>query len=173
MRKIIFNFLLLVSLIEIVSLVYLNLRKSPIKVLGSSIHFTPIPSPSASATPLPTPSASPSPTRSPTPTPTSLPLPTFTSAQINGFIDDYSGKYGLDPNVVRHLALCESGFNPNAVNGQYVGLFQFAVTTWTNLRKELAKDTNINLRRSADESVQTAAYALSKGKIGIWPHCTP
>ena len=88
-------------------------------------------------------------------------------------IDRFSAQYSVDPNVLRHLAICESGFNSSAVNGAYVGLYQFGPITWKNLREEIGEDTNINLRYSAEESTQTAAYALSLGKRGIWPNCAP
>jgi len=74
---------------------------------------------------------------------------------------------------MRYIAICEAGFNPNAVNGPYIGLYQFGPITWQNIRGEIGEDPNINLRYSVEESAQTAAYSLSKGKIGIWPNCKP
>ena len=147
--------------------------------------ITPVSTPSA--TPMASPSASISPiepeplteaTPSATPTPKSKPEPTITPApassqEVNGYIERFSSQYGVDPNVIRHIAICESGFNSNAVSLSYVGLFQFGPATWENIRKEIGEDPNTDLRYSAEESVQTASYAVSKGKGKIWPNCFP
>jgi len=121
------------------------------------------------------PTASPSATL--TPTPTKKPKPVLpapaSSMEVNALIERFSAQYSVDPNVMRHLAICESGFNSSAINGAYVGLFQFGTVTWKNLRKEIGEDMNINLRFSAEESTQTAAYALALGERGIWPNCAP
>lgn len=142
--------------------------------------FTPSPSPSLTPTSIPVPTNTPSPTPmdsamlttlpSAQPTPT---IPPASSLEVNGFIDRFSAQYGVDPNILRHIAICESGFASNAKNGPYIGLFQFGEITWKNIRKEFGEDTNPDLRYSAEESVQTASYALSHGKGGIWPNCQP
>lgn len=138
------------------------------------------------------PSSSSSPTLEPTPDPTPLatptlqamqsatakagtppPQPTFTSAEINGFIERFASQYGIDPNVLRHIAVCESGFNPMASNLGYAGLYQFGPTTWRNYRLALGEDPNVDLRFNAEEAVQTAAYAISLGKFHLWPNCKP
>jgi soluble lytic murein transglycosylase-like protein len=117
------------------------------------------------------------PTPTPTkvkPTPTPAPTPTASlSQEVSGFVDRFSAQYGVDPNVLRHVAICESGFRSNAKNGPYIGLFQFGATTWINIRKEMHEEASPDLRYSAEESMQTAAYVLSKGKGGIWPNCMP
>lgn len=154
------------------------------KVLGTEDTATPlqtlaptqIPSPTPNITPAPIPTEIPTPvptkTASPIPMPTPA-IPSATSSEINGFIDRFSAQYRVDPNVLRHIAVCESGFRSNAKNGPYIGLYQFGEITWKNIRKEFGEDTNPLLRYSAEESVQTAAYALSHGKSGIWPNCVP
>lgn len=118
-----------------------------------------------------------SPSAALTPTPTKKPKqpipPPVSSMEVNAMIERFSAQYSVDPNVMRHLAICESGFNSSAVNWTYVGLYQFGPATWKNLREEIGEDTNINLRFSAEESTQTAAYALALGKRGIWPNCAP
>ena len=106
-------------------------------------------------------------------TATPVPVPTATSQEINGFIDRFSAQYGVDPNVLRHTAICESGFNPGATNGSYVGLFQFGPITWQKYRNLMGEDGNITLRANAEEAVQTAAYVYSIGATGIWPNCVP
>ena len=151
--------------------VYFHLiRPQTLAVSTSSPTETPTfsPSPTPIATPMVTPTAVPTQTPEPIPTPTPVP-----PAQINALIDRFSAQYAVDPNVMRHIAICESGFNPLAVNGAYIGLFQFGPITWKNMRKEIGEDIDTNLRYSAEESAQTAAYALSQGKRGIFPNCAP
>jgi hypothetical protein len=150
----------------------LGIVSSPPPLASQLLTPSPTSSPTDSPSPVPTPLPFPTPVQTKTPTPVFTPSP-VSSQEINGFIDRFAGQYGVDPNVIRHLAICESGFRPNAVNGDYVGLFQFGPITWKNIRAEIGEDTNINLRYSAEESTQTAAYALSKGKGKIWPNCVP
>ncbi len=133
--------------------------------------------PSLEMTPSPTSSPTPEPTETPSPTPvpteTPIPQPVFSSEEIHGFIERFAGQYGVDPNVLRHLAVCESGFNPLAANLNYAGLFQFSPNTWIKYRQLMGEDADIDLRLNAEESVQTAAYAYSIGNDGIWPNCAP
>jgi soluble lytic murein transglycosylase-like protein len=88
-------------------------------------------------------------------------------------MERFAGQYAVDVNVLRHIAVCESGFNPSAVNGLYAGLYQFNVTTWKNGRVLMGEDTNPDLRFNAEESIQTAAYLISQGKRYLWPNCYP
>jgi len=153
--------------------------KSQALVAQKEIESTPIPTstPQAtttpqklSSTPIQKPTTTPTVTKTPTPTPKPLPA---TSQEINGFIERFSAQYGIDPNVIRYIAICESGFNSNAQNGSYKGLFQFKEITWKNIRKEMNEDTRFDLVFSPEEAVQTATYAYSKGKTSIWPNCVP
>lgn len=124
-----------------------------------------------------TPTFTPTPTLTPTPintpTPTSIPQKKFSQQEIHAFIERFAGQYAVDPNVLRHIALCESGFNPFAVNGKYVGLFQFSSNTWKKYRLIIGEDTDLSLRLNAEEATQTAAYAISQGRLDIWPNCRP
>lgn len=121
-------------------------------------------------TPTKTPTKKPTPKISPT---ISISIPSFTSEQIYNLINSYSGKYGVDPNVIRHVALCESGFNPMAKNWIYGGLFQFSPTTWESWRRKMNQDTNTDLRYHAEEAIETATYAISLNKGSMWPNCMP
>ncbi len=140
-------------------------------MLALKIETTAQPTLSPSPSPSPSPVTTPKPTKKPTPTP--IPQPVFSSQQIYEFTNRFAGQYGVDPNVIRHIAICESGFRANAKYIKYVGLFQFDVTTWKNLRIKMGEDPNPDLRANAEEAVQTAAYAVSIGKGGIWPNCMP
>ena len=135
--------------------------QSPLPTPTSTPKSTPTPKPTATSTPTPV------------PTPTPMPQPSFTEEQINGFIERFSSQYSIDPNELRHIALCESGLNPFAYNSGYAGLFQFGSTTWRGYRNGLNEDPNPELRFNAEEAVQTASYALSLGKRHIWPNCVP
>src|SRR3989344_1977791 len=143
------------------------------QVLSKTIEVTPtvVPSPTVTPTNTPIPTSTPRPTRVPTPTP--KPQPKFTSEEIYNFTNQYGGQYGVDPNVIRHVALCESGFKPGARNYIYAGLFQFDARTWRVYRQKMGKDADPDLRYNAQEAVQTAAYALSLGHGKIWPNCYP
>lgn len=132
-----------------------------------SLQMTPTPTPS----PTPEPTVTPSPTPKPTPTP--VPQPVYSPQEIHSFIERFSGQYGVDPNVIRHIAVCESGFNPSVANLSYAGLFQFGPNTWINYRQLMGEDADTDLRFNAEEAVQTAAFAYSMGDARIWPNCTP
>jgi len=140
---------------------------------GQLLTPTEIPTPTPSPSPTPTPKPTSTPTVTPTPTPLLLPPPPATPEQILSFIERFAGQYAVDPNVLRHIAVCESGFNPLAVNGPYAGLYQFSSSAWQNNRIPMGEDSNPALRYSAEESVQTAAYIISIGKIYLWPNCQP
>lgn len=142
------------------------------KVEAAEPMPTETPTPTPTATPKPTTKSTPTPTPSPTPVPVP-PQPNFTNEEIYGFIERFGAQYGVDPNVLRHIALCESGFNEHAKNGPYIGLYQFGVITWQNYRKPMGEDSSPALRGNAEEAVQTAAYAMSLGKFHIWPNCKP
>jgi hypothetical protein len=151
------------------------------EVLGFILKPTPTPTPTLTPTPTPTltptpsPTSTPSPTPTPTmtPTPTLPPQPTYSVEQINALIERFAGQYGVDPNLLRHIAICESNFNPLAINGPYAGLYQFDSVTWKNNRQLMNEDINPDLRFNAEEAVQTAAFVLSIGRGGIWPNCLP
>ena len=139
--------------------------------LSSVPTFTPTPLPTATPTPTPTPTTKLTPT--PTPTPTVVLQPKFSSEEIHGFIERFAAQYLVDANVLRHIATCESGFNASAVNGPYVGLYQFGASSWRSNRTQMGEDVDLNLRFNAEESVQTAAFIVSKGWGSIWPNCYP
>jgi len=134
---------------------------------------TPTLFPTSTPTPTPKPTSTPIPKPTLTPTPTLIPQPIFTSQEINSFIDRFAGQYGVSPHVLRHIALCESGFNPNAKNLSYGGLYQFSPNTWIKYRQLLGEETSPDLRFNAEEAVQTAAYVLSLNQAYIWPSCVP
>jgi|SRR3989344_1195193 len=131
---------------------------------------TPTPSPTPTITPTPT--ATPTPTIIPTPTATPTPLPPPAPyPQLEELFQRYSGVYGIDINLLKKIANCESKNNSSAVNGPYVGLYQFTEGSWSTNRLEMGFDANPALRFSAEESIRTSAYLISKGKLFMWPNC--
>lgn len=128
---------------------------------------------SPSATLAPSPIATPTALPTVTPSLSAIPESPFTSEEIHGLFEKYSSEYGIDINYLRHVAVCESGFNPLATNHIYAGLFQFAPATWKSFRNIMNEDPDPVLRFNAKEAVKTAAYLFSIGKSTLWPNCVP
>jgi hypothetical protein len=148
--------------------------KADSMVLGERVEektptLTPTSTPTPSPTPTPTPTASPTPTLSPTPTPT--PTPIVAPADMEPLFIRYANEYGIDSQLLKRIAYCESEFNPFAVNGPYIGLFQFHADRWRDHRTDMGHDPNPDLRTNAEESIKTAAYLVSLGKLHMWPNC--
>jgi hypothetical protein len=175
MKNIILTVLLIILVGEGITLYMMNEDESKERVLAEE---TVIPTITPTETPTIIPTITPTPTPKPTPTiqPSSYPtIQPISSQQINEYVNRYAGQYGVSPDVIRHVALCESGFNPlsRSPNGLYTGLFQFSASAWVNYRGKMGEDTNADLRTNAEEAVQTAAYVISIGKGTIWPNCMP
>lgn len=142
---------------------------------------TPSPEPTVEPTPDPTEEPTPkpktpSPTPSASPTVTPVPAPTQTPdvwspPALEPWFAQYAGMYGVDKNVLERIANCESHFNPEAKNGDYLGMFQFSTSTWTSSRVGMGADPNPALRANAEESIKTGAYLVSKRGIAPWPQC--
>ncbi len=141
------------------------------KVEGVAVSADLTPTLAPTLIPSPTPTITPRPTKKPTPTP--KPQPEFTSEQIYNLINRYSSEKGVDPNVIRHIAVCESGFNPKAKNYIYGGLFQYAPATWRNFRKIMGENPDTDLRFNAEEAIKTTVYIVSLGRLYHWPNCSP
>lgn len=143
------------------------------KVLSVAATPTPLetPSPTPTETPTPIPTPTPKPTLKPSPIPP--PPPPVSPQEIHAFIERFAAQYAVESWVLRYIAICESGFHPLAVNGPYVGLYQFWSVPWKNFRLQIGEDPDPYLRFNAEEAVQTAAFAISQGKTSIWPNCTP
>jgi hypothetical protein len=109
-----------------------------------------------------------------TPKPTKIPTPTiqvYSYGQLEEMFTTYSNEFSVSRDKLWKIAVCESHLNPNSVNGQYVGMFQFSPYTWTTLRRQLNLPDNVNLRTDAKEAIRTAAFKLSVGGLGAWPEC--
>lgn len=139
----------------------------PFPITPTSTH-TVIPSPTKSPTPTYTPTPSNTPIFTPTPIPTATAMPT--SAYEEHF-DKYSVQYGVDKNIMKKIAYCESGMGPGAQNGPYGGMYQFTEDTWRHTRSAMGADTNPALRFGVSESIETAAFKISLEGTTAWKGC--
>ena len=118
-------------------------------------------------TETPVPSVTPRPTSTMTPTPNRI-----SAGDLEAFFTKYAGKESVDRELLKKIAVCESGFNPAARNGIYGGLFQFSENSWQNLRRIMNLNTDPKLRFNAEEAVKTAAYKLALNGRAAWPNCS-
>ncbi|RJQ29983.1 hypothetical protein C4565_01335 [Candidatus Parcubacteria bacterium] len=126
-----------------------------------------MPSPTPEPTPTPTPTPNPTPSPSPSPTP----QPALTGPQLDEWFTKYANERGIDRENLRKIAICESNLNPNARNGDYGGMYQFASQTWVSTRASMGKDTNADLRFNAEEAIATAAFRIATMGDAAWPNC--
>jgi hypothetical protein len=141
--------------------------------MPSSIPTT-TPFPTSTATPTASPTAKPSNTPSPSPSSTPAPIvlqTKVTSTELETFFTKYSDQYKVDKELLKRIAKCESGFNPNAKNLSYLGLYQFSESTWSSQRKKMGLSSDITLRTNAEESIKTAAHMIANGGQNAWPNC--
>ncbi len=126
---------------------------------------TPVP---PTATPTPTDI----PTATPTPSPTAAPI-TTSSTDPQSLYGKYGSQYSVSADELRKIASCESGERADAQspNGDYVGMYQFAASSWSSTRSAMGLDPNPDLRANAEEAIKTAAFMLSRGQENAWPNC--
>src|SRR3989338_3418542 len=158
------KYFLIISAVVVTSFVLT--QKGSVLGVSDMIPFFPTPSPTVTPTPSPTQTLTPT----LTPTPTSTPTPLPPSSYDTDF-DQYSSQYGVDKNQLKKIALCESGMNPSSANGDYGGMYQFATKTWINTRSQMGLDTNPSLRFGAKESIETAAFKISRNGAKAWVNC--
>jgi len=166
-----------IVLLLVVPVVFLRRRKKVLITPEPDLASLPTVLPTITVSPTASPTAiltlSPIASVTATPTPTIIPENPYSSEEIHGFFKEYSEKYGLDVNYLRHVAVCESGFDALAINLVYAGLFQFDTRTWETFRDLTNEDPDPDLRFDAREAVKTASYLISIGKTALWPNCIP
>jgi hypothetical protein len=161
-------------IIATAALTYLIFSPTKPAILGTSTQHYVLPTNTPTPTPIPpTPTSSPTPKPTIKPTPTPKPQPKFTSEQIYNMVNQYSNAAHVSPDVIRHIAICESGFNPNAKNYIYGGLFQFAPGVWKSFRKQMGANPDPDLIYNAEEAIKTTVYIVSQGGLHNWPNCAP
>lgn len=134
--------------------------------------FTPTPTNTPTPTPTPTNTPTPSPTPTATPTPTPYVAPP-SPGELDGYFQKYSQEYGIDEQLLRKIAHCESGYNTTSHNTtyDYAGMYQFSRDTWTSTRQHMGADANPDLRFNAEEAIKTAAFKISRGGQNAWANC--
>ncbi len=141
--------------------------------LAALLTPTPPPSPTPAVTPtvtpMPTSTPVPTPTHSPTPRPTPIP---YVASDLDRWFEQYSNLASVDKSLLQKIAACESEFKPQAINGDYAGLFQYSSSTWISARNQMNLDTDVGLRFSPEEAIKTAAFTLSTRGPGAWPNCS-
>lgn len=112
---------------------------------------------------------------SPTPTTTLVTQSVITSpTDLGALFDKYSELYNIKDKEeeLKKIAQCESGFHSNSNNnGLYLGMYQFAASSWISVRSTMGLDTNPDLRTNAEEAIKTASFMLSRGQENTWPNC--
>lgn len=149
---------------------------SPLPLHNTTATPTPTLLPTATPTvPPPTsaPTATPMPTIVISPTPTIIPpSPISTPDDLEIIFERFATEFSVDKELLKKIARCESGFNNNAENGDYHGMFQFATSSWTSTRQAMDLDTNSYLRKNTEEAIKTAAFKISHGGVNAWPSCS-
>lgn len=109
------------------------------------------------------------------PVPTAIPTPyppVVAPVDLEPLFAIYAQMYQIDKEQLKKIARCESGFNANSNNsGMYLGMFQFAASTWISNRTAMGVDPNPDLRLNAEEAIKTAAFMLARGQQRAWPNC--
>ncbi|MFN2462582.1 MAG: transglycosylase SLT domain-containing protein [Candidatus Dormibacteria bacterium] len=83
------------------------------------------------------------------------------TGSIADIIRGAAARYGVDPNQLLRVAICESGLNPNAYNPSGAsGLFQFKPATFYG-------HGGHNIWDPADQA-DVAARMFSQGQAGQW-----
>jgi hypothetical protein len=151
-------------------------KEVPLVTIMPTPTTTPSPTPVPTITPLPAKKTLPSipakeiTTLSPTVIPTTIQLATNIS-EHEAYFDQYSNQYGVDKNLLKKIAQCESGMRANATNGIYGGMYQFASSTWVSTRAQMGLDTNPDLRFDSKESIQTASFKIANNGKSAWSGC--
>lgn len=145
---------------------------APSPVVEPSVDPTPAPAKPASVQPSATPTIEPTTTPEPIAVPSAAPAISTAAADLESLFAQHAATHGVDPEIMKKIAQCESGMRPEAVNGPYGGMFQFVSSTWVSNRKAMGKDTDPALRFNAEEAIETAAFKMGRDGYGAWPSCS-
>lgn len=117
--------------------------------------------------------ATPKPTQKPQPTPqvASISIEKLEPTETINLIKKYANESNLDEEIMIKIAECESGFDTNAVNGQYAGIYQFHPSTWESNRNAMGENPDTSLRFDPEESIKTAAFKMKRDGYSAWPAC--
>ena len=79
--------------------------------------------------------------------------------------------YGIEREILKKIAWCESHYNSGSNSGPYGGMYQFTVGAWKGARNRMGQDENPDIRYSAEESIKTAAFKISRDGTAAWVNC--
>lgn len=110
--------------------------------------------------------------------PTASPIPSQKAVQrrvepVNphrAIVERYATKYSVNPDFIDCILFRESSYRTDATNGSSTasGMGQFLLGTWKWMRGLMHDDPNPALRFDAEESIETLAWAVSKGYANHW-----
>jgi hypothetical protein len=92
-------------------------------------------------------------------------------SQLEEWFTKYANKESVNRDLLKKIAVCESGLNIRATNGIYGGLYQFSANTWISTRQAMNMNTDQNLRFNAEEAIRTAAFRIATLGDRAWPNC--
>jgi hypothetical protein len=123
--------------------------------------------------PVPSPTAVVLASESSSSTPTPIQKPPVAQAGIpyDEYFTKYAGQFAVNKELLVHIARCESGFRPGAVNGEYLGMYQYLASTWQSTRRAMGENPDPSLRANPEEAIKTSAWKIANGGIGAWPIC--
>jgi soluble lytic murein transglycosylase-like protein len=106
------------------------------------------------------------------PAPTAAPIVRiYPESQYEAWFEQYGSQFGVEPELLKKIAYCESHYNPGAKNGPYGGMYQYLDSTWQATRNLMGLDPDPNLRYDAEQSIMTSAFKIKAGGIRAWPVC--
>jgi hypothetical protein len=148
------------------------------QVLATVVEASPTPDPSSSPSPTATPDTKPTPAPIATPSPipklavTPAPSPLRAAAgEMDTWFNEFAASESVSVELLRKIAVCESGYNQFSRNGIYGGMFQFSSSTWQSTRRAMNVDPNPDLRFDAREAIRSAAFRLATLGSAAWPNC--
>jgi hypothetical protein len=139
------------------------------KTIDQELMLTPVPEATIIVSPSPKPTLKPE----ATPALTKAPVAVVPVSDYEPLFEQWSAHFGVDINLLKHIARCESRFNPAAVGGIYGGMYQFSSSTWQSTRAAMDHETDPNLRFDANEAIKTAAFKIASGGQSAWKNCLP
>lgn len=96
---------------------------------------------------------------------------TYPESQYDAWFNQYGSQFGVEPELLKKIAYCESHYNPGAQNGPYGGMYQYLDSTWQATRNLMGLDPDPDLRFDAEQSIMTSAFKIKAGGIRAWPVC--
>lgn len=102
--------------------------------------------------------------------PRALRYPGHVKGPVRRSIYDSALIFGVPYQILLAIAKCESSLNPQAVNGNHLGLYQFVPQTFHRGARQLLHDTGIQASTpwSPSDASYVAGYLFAVGKAPSW-----